>query len=108
MFAQCDPPRSYGESWWMGCLGNRKPNLNPQLWGSTLEDCAAASGLSSVVIDFTVRLCSCLAAGLLNVSMTRALGPILKTILFTILVPGSVLVLVRSEEHTSELQSLRH
>jgi protein-S-isoprenylcysteine O-methyltransferase Ste14 len=31
-----------------------------------------------------------------DVSMTRALGPMLKTILFTILVPGSVLVLVPS------------
>src|ERR1039458_9192126 len=31
-----------------------------------------------------------------DVRMTRALGPILKTILFTILVPGSVLVLVPS------------
>jgi hypothetical protein len=28
--------------------------------------------------------------------MTRTLGPILKTILFTILVPGSVLVLIPS------------
>jgi protein-S-isoprenylcysteine O-methyltransferase Ste14 len=55
--------------------------------------------LSSVAIDFTVRLCrlSCrrlleqLASGL---RMTRALGPILNTLIFTILVPGSVLVLI--------------
>jgi protein-S-isoprenylcysteine O-methyltransferase Ste14 len=68
--------------------------LRPKLRGSTLEDCEAASRFSSVVIDFTVRLCglSCRP----DLSMTRALGPILKTILFTILVPGSVLVLIPS------------
>jgi protein-S-isoprenylcysteine O-methyltransferase Ste14 len=67
---------------------------SPETAGSTLEDCEAASRFSSVVIDFTVRLCglSCRP----DLSMTRALGPILKTILFTILVPGSVLVLIPS------------
>src|SRR5579864_5774436 len=65
---------------------------DPEQRGSTLKDSEAASRLSSVALDFTVRLCR-LSCGQLP-GMSRTLGPILQTILFTIIVPGSVLVLI--------------
>lgn len=72
--------------------------------GSTREDSKAATWCSSVENNFTVRLwrlswqtsvARCTAELLVRIDrMNRAVGPILKTILFTILVPGTVAVYV--------------
>lgn len=60
--------------------------------GSTQEDLKLRLGASSVRFNFTVTLCR-LSCGN-GRAMNRTLGPILKTILFTIVVPGTVAGLV--------------
>lgn len=76
----------------MGCV--RKLTL-PENREFIVEDSAAASCFSSALFDFTVRLCRLSRRVVLEKDlMPQALGPVLKTLLFTILVPGFVTLYV--------------
>jgi protein-S-isoprenylcysteine O-methyltransferase Ste14 len=76
-------------------MGSASKLTRPEILESTGEESAAASRFSSALFDFTVRLCRLSRRAVLEKDlMPQALGPILKTLLFTILVPGIVTLCV--------------